>query len=157
MPRPYLTTLLLTSVLAPSCTSPPSEPLGPPDDYTLAFYHHDCAPWDGPAISIYLVQHAMTAPYVAPTPHLRVSLYAGLPVLVGRTVEWSGTQSNDGYAARCPTEGPCEPAATASVRIRSWDAGQGRLSGSLELGFADGFPEAGGFEAVRLDFEPICG
>jgi hypothetical protein len=99
----------------------------------------------------------MVGPFEAPRPHLRVSLYASLSTLVGHTVEWSGTSSDDGYAARCPPEGPCEPVTTARIRIRSWDAELGRVEGSLELRFADGFPEVGGFEAVRLDFEPLCG
>ena len=37
-PRPLLATVLLTSCLSPSCNSQPSEPLGPPDDYTLTVH-----------------------------------------------------------------------------------------------------------------------
>ena len=152
--RPILVTLLLSSCLAPSCDSSPSElpeMLEPPEDYPLAFYHLDCAPWDGAAVSLYLVQEAMTMPFAAPLPHLRVSVYEAIPGLVGETFQWGG------YAGRCPIEGACESATSARIRFRSWDAEEGRLAGDVELQFPDGSSEAGAFDGALLDFQPLCG
>ena len=131
--------------------------LRPPEDYPLAFYHQDCAPWDGPAVSLYLVQEPMTTPFMAPLPHLRVSVYGALHRLVGETLQWNGTQSDQGYAGRCPAEGTCEPATSARVRVRGWDSAGGGMTGDVELEFGDGSREAGSFDGTRLDFQPLCG
>lgn len=128
----------------------------PPESYPLAYYHLDCAPWDGPAVSILLVREPMTEPW-APGTHLRLSIYSALPDLMGRTVSWTADQGTVGYAGRCEGEGPCEPAAAARIRIREAGDGGAWLVGDVELTFANGLREAGAFRAQRLQRRVLCG
>lgn len=158
--RPKVAIWLLAGAACLSCDGEPAgfpEALGPLDEYPLAFHHQDCAPWDGPALALYFVRQPMTAPWTAPGPHLRVSIYAARPGLIGQTVQWESTDANDGYAARCLEEGACEPATLAKVRLREWQADEGWLTGDVELSFEDGSRVAGTFRALGLQSEAICG
>ena len=148
---------LTLSSLVVACGSGPSEMSSPPEEYPLAFYHEDCAPWDGPAVTLYLVQSPMTRPWEPSAPYARLSVYEPIPSLVGSTVEWQGDAIDTGHAVRCRTEQSCQVAADVRLRVRQWQASEGRLTGDVELVLPDGSRVAGGFQAELLDVQAICG
>lgn len=133
-----------------------SEPAGPPEGFPVAWAHNSCAPWDGPAVVLYL---GRALPPAAPTvtyPHLMVSLYVSPSELPGHSFQWDGAAPNDGFARRCTSEGQCETASTLSVDFSVSDD-PGVYVGNLDVAFPDGSAVAGTFSATKLPYQPLCG
>lgn len=133
----------------------PQEVPDPPDGLAVAWAFDDCAPWDGPATTIYLAGE--TAPSVDRAdsyPHVWVSLYRPSVELPGRTFEWDSDDKDTGGAMLCLQEGECIAATRAKVRLL--DPGDGSIVGTLELTFPDRHI-AGGFSATWRTREFVCG
>ena len=129
----------------------PSEPL---PGFPTAQAGPDCAPWDGPAVTL-IFTAAGTPTDSIRAPYLRVSLWKDLGQLAGHTWEWPRDEQA-GAASLCRTQEACEAATTGVVRLERVGA-DSLITGRLRLGFADQPPLAGRFAAVWRPRAAICG
>jgi len=135
-----------------------SDEEGPPipvaPGYEAARGFRDCAPWDGPAITIYLAETPATSDDV-PFPHVRLSLYGADGTLSGATLSWRDDEPNRGSAAHCTGPGACRTPSEARVRLGA--LGNGVVPGDVVLRFVDGSEFRTRFLA-ELDTTPtFCG
>ncbi len=147
-----LTAAVATALLLAAC-SDASVP-APPAGYGFAYATPDCGPADGPAVRLFLLPQEVE---LWPPSGARVEVAVWRPAtgLPGAEISWSGATSL-GWAGRCDDLGQCEAATDARVTFRGF-AADSTLTGSLDLGFADGARVAGGFNAVWHSLTPICG
>ena len=125
--------------------------------FPMAYLQDDCAPWDGPALTLMLTHVETADPFDVAYPHLRVTTWRPPARLPGSTLEWSGTGQSEGYATLCESAEACE--AAESVRLQ-FDRVQDRsdtISGDLHVELAGGRVVTGPFEARRIDFLALCG
>lgn len=126
----------------------------PPSGYPMAFAEDECAPWDGPAVAIYLTDKHLEG-YPAPYPHLRIAIWRPAAELGGQIIRWSGDDQSIGVAVRCPEAGKCQRA--DSVKLQFGSRGpDGVIPGYLELKFEDGASIRGGFRAEWRDRRVMC-
>jgi len=136
-----------------ACTSTAPTDTG----FPLAYFHGDCAPWDGPALTIVLTRSEMTEAFDASYPFARISLYSPPPRLEGSTVRWSGSAQSDGYATACESEDACTNAESVRITFDRVQEDPQRLAGDLRLDLEDGRRIEGRFEARRIAFQALCG
>jgi hypothetical protein len=130
-------------------------PAYPPEGLEVAWWHSDCAPWDGPAVSIYL-GHAVPEEALAPTyPHLRISIFDTPTSLPGESYHWDEA-GNTGDVQFCSAEGTCQGATAVTVEFDDQGEG-GTYRGRVGARLADGSYRAGSFEAAPLKFTALCG
>lgn len=123
--------------------------------FPVAGYYADCAPWDGPALT--LVFAAAGADPAAPgVPHLRISTYRPPSVLPGSSFDWRGTDHNYGHAELCRSEGACEVPHAVEVEFDAL-LNDGSLRGELSVGLIDGRVISGAFEAEVVQTTFLCG
>lgn len=146
----------LLTALALAAPAACSAPAPGPTPFAHAAYHDDCAPWDGPAVTLYLSHEAMAEPHAPPRPHVSVALYSSLTSLVGSTLRWEGRDDQRGHVSRCPDQGDCQEASAVWIRLAS-PGSDGLLEGEVRLDFGAGDVVEGSFEAVRIPFERLCG
>lgn len=73
-----------------------------------------CAPWDGPAVGLYLTTAPPASTYPDP-PYLSITVYKGVPDIQGNSFTVSPGTTNLGSAMDCPTTSSCVPAELARV------------------------------------------
>jgi hypothetical protein len=73
-----------------------------------------CAPWDGPAVALFLTEHAAVDSYPSP-PYSAITVYRSLPQLLGRRFEVGPDTPNLGSGQVCPGAGSCTPAPGATI------------------------------------------
>lgn len=73
-----------------------------------------CAPWDGPAVGLYLTATTPAATYPEP-PFLSITVYKGVPDIQGKSFTVSQGTTDLGFAQDCPTNSSCVPADKARV------------------------------------------
>ena len=150
---------LFALALVVGCGTSADPASTPPDGFAEAVATPECAPFDGPATSIYLAAEVIelegAAPGEIPAPHVRVSIYRDVDDLAGDRFEVDGSTVAD--ATRCTTEGECESAVRGVVRIDEAARGDG-VSGDVDLQFPAGVV-AGSFEARWQEptFQILCG
>ena len=75
-----------------------------------------CAPWDGPAVTLFLADHPPGTGYPTP-PYSSISIYKSVSGIEGRSFEVSPTTQSIGIGQVCPAEGRCAPSGRASLRF----------------------------------------
>lgn len=128
--------------------------LPPPAAYPFAYAVADCAPWDGPAVTIYLTARATDSTEFS-WPQLRISVWRAVADLPGQTFSWP-TEQQIGAAVRCADPDTCEPATAARVSFLS-AADDTTLMGVAELTFAGATRVHGGFRAPWRRTRVMCG
>jgi hypothetical protein len=108
--------VVLAGMIALACTAP--ESLGPGLNAALV---QTCAPWDGPAVALFLTDQPAVATYPTP-PYSAITVYKGVSEVMGRHFTVSPDSQNVGYANACPAVGDCQPARSASVTFHQLDA-----------------------------------
>lgn len=103
-----------TAVLA--CTAP--EALEPAPNAALV---QTCAPWDGPAIALFLTDQPAVATFPA-RPYSAITIYRGLPEVLGHHFDVGPEIQDLGRGEICPATGECRPAQVASVTFGQLDA-----------------------------------
>lgn len=115
-PRPGAS-LVLVSILAPlACRVPQSI-----DDSPNAALIRTCAPWDGPAASLFLTDRPAVPTYPTP-PYRSITIYRDVTELVGQRFEVTATTQQVGIAQDCPSAGSCTSALGATVQFRGLSA-----------------------------------
>jgi hypothetical protein len=150
--RMFLQILLLVPV---ACALPQELESAPPEGLEIAWFLDDCAPWDGPAVSLYLARRVGDGPFQPGFPHLHVALYEPATRLRGRGRIRLEVPGNVGHAQYCESAEDCS--AGTHVRIEFSDSDPGILEGRLEVTFESRPPVRGGFRAVRMPFQALCG
>ncbi|HSD32215.1 MAG TPA: hypothetical protein VLB49_09915 [Gemmatimonadales bacterium] len=93
----------------------------------------DCAPWDGPAVTILLTTRPADSTDVT-GPHVSISVWRSATALAGQTVAWPSDRQV-GAATRCTSEAACEAARSGRVTFAAASSDT-LLGGSVELTFA---------------------
>ena len=128
----------------------PDLPAGFPYAYAVA----DCAPWDGPAVTLYLTPIPADSTDF-PWPQLRISVWRSADTLPGRTFAWPSDQQV-GAATRCEGPAACKSADSAQITFKP-AAGDSTLRGSTRLVFPSAEALSGGFQAVWRESHAACG
>ncbi len=113
----------------------------------------DCAPWDGPAVTVFLTASPADSTSI-PTPYLGLSTYRSPTEVEGRRFEWPAKEQVAG-AYRCRAEGDCEASRLGYVRFD-----RSLPDGTLIGAFVAEFPHdtvAGGFKATWVARRVMCG
>lgn len=138
-----------------ACRGPSSGPLAsPPPGYPYAYAVADCAPWDGPAVTIYLTARAADSTEF-PWPQVRISVWRGLEALPGQSFTWPADQQI-GAAARCADPNACQLATAAHITFGP-APNDTTLTGFAELTFAGDSTLRGGFRAAWRRTRVMCG
>lgn len=125
--------------------------------FPLAYFHDDCAPWDGRALGIVLSRVEVEVPFELSYPFVRVTSWRPPDVLADASVEWSGTSQDQGYASWRDAEEACHTASRVRVRFDREQVSSDALSGEVYLEFEDRPAVSGPFKAVRLPQVGFCG
>jgi len=130
---------------------PPAD--GLPEGYSYSYAMRDCAPWDGPAVTVFLSASPIESTSVR-NPFLALSTYRTPAEVVGGRFEWPGEKKvAGGYRRRA--EGECEASTTGYVRFD-----QSLPDGTLIGAFVAQFPHdtvQGGFRAGWVERRLFCG
>lgn len=123
-------------------------------NYRYAYAISGCAPWDEPAVQIYL-SNKEAKENQPQTPYLSIFIYKSGSEIVGRTFEL-GTGSELGQASFCRARYKCRSAISATVKITSVDSGK-YVSGQYSLSFQNGTRIEGVFDAKWIQVIALCG
>lgn len=156
MHRAAIVSVVMASGLLAGCNR--SSDLGPvpepPAGYPFAYATRDCAPWDGPAVTVYFA--AVESEQIPPADrHLEVSIYRSPTDLAGRTFGWPADPEVGG-GRRCLSADTCEVVPEGRVSIRE-SRPDSSLAGELFLRTASGDTVRGGFNARWRDRRIMCG
>lgn len=145
--------IMLTGALVACATGGEHAPPAA-EEWNHAVAMADCAPWDGPATTVYLTQ----VPYSdsLPPPSLRLAVYHGVDEVAGARWDVGLDNDQDGVPTLCPEAGACVPAQRGWVEFEAREAG-GPLVGRYDLMFDDGRRRTGRFTAPVLERLALCG
>lgn len=80
-----------------------------------------CAPFDGPAVTLFLTDEPSEAAY-PPAPYSGITIYRSVSEVQGHRFDVGPGTQNIGNAQICPATGECEPAQAAAVTFRALEA-----------------------------------
>jgi hypothetical protein len=144
----------VTCLLLLACSTPSGDVPELPEPFTHATAMRDCAPWDGPAVSIILTTAPLDSTMTPTEPWIHLSIWRDSAVLANGLHEWPSDEQV-GAASECPTADSCEAAETGRVRFREFEGDT--LVGQFRLTFRNDDPIEGGFRAVWLERRMMCG
>ena len=147
--------LVLLALLLPGCSGPPDQlfPV-PARGYPYAFATPDCAPWDGPAVTVYLLS-APGDSLPPPAPYFQVSLFAGLADVAPLTLSWPD-DARKGSLLHCTAAGSCTPMPSGRVRVAEV-SGDSALWLEVRLHTGAGDTIQGGYRATWRPRRIGCG
>ena len=148
---------VLCAVLCLSCASGDEGWSSSPTEYPRAYVYDDCAPWDGPALTLLLTHTELESPFEESVPSVQVTSYRPPSVLAGGSFEWEGDAPNLGFAQWCEFFDSCWSATSVRVRFDRVQPSADELSGQVSLVFEGGRVVAGAFTAARLSLPMLCG
>ena len=115
---------------------------------------HSCAPWDGPALALYLTSTPASCGKVE-GPYLSIYIWRDLPANGPKTIVFKEGGDNGG-ASRCMKANECERATSGRVSFSKFGE-NGEVRGTYEFHFKDGSVEQGSFNAEWCHERIICG
>jgi hypothetical protein len=146
--------LVLFGITPVACASQAGLPSEPPQGLGSAWFHDDCAPWDGAATTLLLGPKVATAPFQPGFPHLQVSLFSNLSRFrAGETLIFE--LGNQGFVQYCLNADTCTKATAVTLQFSKVE--QNLMEGRLEVRFKDRAPIRGSFRATRIPFRALCG
>jgi hypothetical protein len=131
-----------------------AEPAAGPAPYSYAFAMPDCAPWDGPAVVLYLLDSDSDALPPA-TRHVRVTIWKGAAELAHHTFHWPANPQ-PGAAAQCSSAGSCEAVVEGQIAFGAV-APNSFVEGELDLRFGNGERVRRAFKAAWRARRVLCG
>ncbi len=130
--------------LAPACQTE-----GPAQPALYARLARSCAPFDGPAVTLYLSDHPIEAAVPSP-PYRMISVYRAVDDVLGHSFTLENS-AQLGSASNCVTESDCRPSVTTSVSF-------GALGSDSIVKVSYRFDTLSGSVSPRLDPTPaFCG
>ena len=151
--RLFLMPLLAGPAVA--CGLQPDLPSEPPPGLEAAWFHDDCAPWDGPAVSLYLARERGGSPFAPGLPYLRVTLYASSSIGLHEGERLRFEPGTQGDAQYCRSTDDCDGATGVGIEFSGVE--REVLEGRLEVLFGERPPIRGAFRAGRMPFQALCG
>jgi hypothetical protein len=145
---------VLLAILALACGEPRQGAPTAPAEYPFAWARSDCAPLDGPAVSVFLTREPTTSDDV-PVPRIWISIWRGLAEVKAHRFTLAASNSRVGAASLCLDWDDCEPLAGWVRFGRS--APDGALKGEYELWTTTGRRLAGRFTAEWRERTAFCG
>ncbi|MEZ4588004.1 MAG: hypothetical protein R2909_16625 [Gemmatimonadales bacterium] len=147
---------LWLAALIAGCGAPaPDElPDSPVPGFSMVQAGRDCAPWDGPAVTLTFSGQASHPDSIRP-PYLHLSLWKPLSELAGRTWRWPGDEQVGG-ASLCVEGEDCHGATAGVVRLDRVGS-DSVLTGRLRLEFGARPEVAGSFRATWRSRVMLCG
>ena len=115
-PRAFCIEATVSGLIALACQAP--RTLAPTLNAALV---PTCAPWDGPAIALFLTEQPAVATHPQP-PYWSITVYRSISDIVGQDFVVSAETQNLGQGQVCPSVGECYPAPMASVSFREFNA-----------------------------------
>ncbi len=112
--------------------APPVSVVSGPFSY--AFATRDCAPWDGPAVVVYLLDSPSDA-VPPPTRHVRVTIWKSQAELARHVFRWPANRDS-GAAALCSSPDSCEPANEGEITFGAV-VDNSSIEGQLDLRFSE--------------------
>jgi hypothetical protein len=143
----------LLAMAASACALQSDLPDTPPEGLPAAWFHDDCAPWDGPATTLYLGASPVDSPFEASFPFLRISLYRDRPASGSRIAP--DLEAGNASATYCTSETHCIPVTGVVLEIS--EVRSDLITGRVGVDFAEGPPLRGSFRATRIPFRALCG
>jgi hypothetical protein len=126
----------------------------PPHDYAYAYSTPDCAPWDGPAVTLFL-QAAASDSLPPVGRHLQISIFVSLDQLSGQSLSWP-TDARKGSLLECASPGSCSALKEGKVHITEVSS-DSTVWGEVSLLRASGDRIQGGFRALWKFRRIACG
>lgn len=126
----------------------------PPDGFGFAFATPDCAPWDGPAVSI-LLTGSRADSVDGMSRQLRVAVYKETDSIVGNRFHWP-SDPEVASGTRCQGSESCESAESGEIDFRPTGSDT-LLEGTLLLRFPKSDSVYGGFSAEWRPKRALCG
>ena len=156
MMRPWRRFLLiLLGIPLTACALQADLPAERPHGLGFAWFHDDCAPWDGSATTLMMGEQAATTPVQPRFPHLQVSVYSNWRQFrTGGRLRFE-VSGDRGFAQYCLTEDACTNATTVTLQFSNVEPEV--IEGRLEVLFKERAAIRGGFRAVRIPFRALCG
>jgi len=131
-----------------------AHPAAEPTEYSYAFAVPECAPWDGPAVVLYLLDsHSDAVPPA--TRHVRVAIWKGLDELAHQTFRWPLDQQT-GTGEQCSSADSCEPAIEGQIAFGDVER-DSSIEGELDVRFATGDRVRQAFKAAWQPLRVRCG
>jgi hypothetical protein len=147
--------LFLLGIPLVACASQSDLPSEPVQGLGSAWFHDDCAPWDGSATTLLLGPQVARTPSQPGFPHLQISLYSSFTRFqTGGRFRFE-VPGNQGFAQYCLRADTCNKATAVTLQFSKVE--QDLLEGRLEVDFKDRVPIRGSFRAIRLPFRALCG
>jgi len=147
--------LILLGIPLVACAVQADLPAEPPQGLGSAWFHDDCAPWDGSATTLLLGREVALTPFNRGFPHLQVSLYSNWSQFrTGGRLRFD-ISGKHGFAEYCLSAEACTPA--TSVTLQFSKVQQDLIEGRLEVLFNERPAIRGGFRALRIPFRALCG
>ena len=116
--RQMLFIVAIVAAMAVDCARQ-MAPADEPAAYSYSFAIPECAPWDGPAVALYLLDSPSDA--VPPVSrHVRVAIWKDLDELAHHTFRWPLDQQT-GAGAQCLAAESCEPAIEGQIAFGNVD------------------------------------
>jgi hypothetical protein len=144
--------LILLGIPLAACATQTDLPPEPPQGLGSAWFHDDCAPWDGAATTLLLGPKVAPAPFQPGFPHLQVSLFSSLSRFRRLSFDVPG---NQGFAQYCLNADTCNKATAVTLQFSKIE--ENLMEGRLEVQFKDRAPIRGSFRATRIPFRALCG
>jgi benzodiazapine receptor len=154
---PYLAWVSFAGVLNASIAkrNPGERPLSVAGPLSQGVAVADCAPYDGPATSIFLSESSDIDTLPPAPPYLQLIIYEPGARLSARRVEFGRVEGGSGIALRCQPGGECATTNRGTVEFGAPQE-DGSLLGSYRLTFS-GDTVAGTFRARWSSRVAICG
>ena len=151
--RQMLFIVAIAAVMAVDCARQ-TDPPGEPAEYSHSFAIPECAPWDGPAVALYLLDSPSDAlPPIGR--HVRVAIWKDLDELAHHTFRWPLDQQT-GAGEQCVSAESCEPAIEGQIAFGNVDR-NGSLEGEIDVRFANGDRVRQAFHAAWRPLRILCG
>jgi len=130
---------------------------GPVESLRLehAYLQRTCAPWDGPATTLFL-SNGDAVGGVVPQPYLMISVYESVSRAAGERYRITPRSGDIGAALACAGESECEALSEAVVQFGPLDE-RAPARVMLRLTHADGHTEGGEVVASWLEPADLCG
>jgi len=146
----------LTLILALGCGGPSQLATlpDPPEGFGFAFATPDCAPWDGPAISI-LLTGSRPDSVDGMSRQLRVAVYKQRDAVVGHRFQWPA-DPEVASGTLCQGSESCEAATSGEIDFRPTGSDT-KLEGTVLLRFPKSDSLYGGFRAEWRPRRAMCG
>ena len=148
-----ITTALLGSMLLAHSIQVPLRQGPSPKKVPYAYIQNSCAPWGGPAVTIYLSDAPQKCEELS-LPYTTISIWKGAKEISGQTFTFPDYKA--GWVARQITKDSNQKVRSGRVHLQEVKE-DADVKGDFDLEFEDGHREQGSFRAKWCHQPVMCG